>query len=1012
MHRRLGANDRFTFTDRVFEPVNAGVRGVCYQSAFIWGATYGELPFVPNSPWRVVLSAGPKSRSVVNPIGLDAFDKEMRPAGYESDVPLAGVRDFGKGRVAYVGMAGYNVLSRRLGNADDAKTYETYMAKGWEGSPSDQVTFYENVLRWISANANALEQSQLKMAGQKSIKRSTKWKLLRGVIGPRTVYSTGVSSPDEYVKKAKELGLDFVFFLDDFAALKPIGFENLKQDCRRLSDATFLALFGFTYQDVEGNHQYVFSDSLQLPSARLTDPTGKRLKVYTPGQNGLPFYVGLYYLYALLGFNNTPGWYNFSHNPYATYDVRDGDSIGVVTQEGGKLIDRDLVGYAINNRNGQSLYPFALCLARSAAELDGVKDGKCYFNIIGANGIDQIGRCLTSYDGMCSSSHLCPGVPPFGQTSISNGPVVELVMPRADINAEGDLYNPALQQWPLSLSVTSENGLKEIKILDGDVVVRRFMPNGQKTFFFTTSIAKERQKYLWVHATDAKGCEAITRAINCNSWILRENQCGDRNNQLLDSRQKRPDGSPFFIGYGGDTAIPDKGPWNGRIRPVGCFVFDDKLGIGGTPYDGSPEGHPQCMMNPYMLYDGKMPKNVGWVHHLVAEHEGAAHVLPHRVVASSEVLIGDRILDGVFPMDAKNVAQAGDSVFPFTPSKFLKTTARTTFYLVKPDGVVFYLWDQSVEMLQDIPTPASAPFFFRAGSIGNIGATERIMVSNGQTIERGPAKPYPVRTVAFNKGDYFGFLKNAFGSLAVYSLTDGLVLTGDGGNFNVGIKASGPVTKAGTKCRVRLLLAGMHRQVSDPAALAAKIRTDYGIAKAPSYSVKAQVGQVVDQQYVLALAASPEGCFLGRARGIASLPGNLGCAVRGLNDRWSAWFQLQGEKPKTRLVPVEKGTAYAVLPTKTTDAMSLSAIRSSPIGRSWFSTLPSRRTARWLLEVHNPTDQVVKSLVKNSSQVTGIRFEEQMVIPPGTSLLRELRPATGTVGSRSPADRGNEGLKN
>ena len=49
---------------------------------------------------------------------------------------------------------------------------------------------------------------------------------MRGVIGPRTSYSTGVSSPDEYVNKAKQLGLDFIFFLEDFASLKPSGFEN------------------------------------------------------------------------------------------------------------------------------------------------------------------------------------------------------------------------------------------------------------------------------------------------------------------------------------------------------------------------------------------------------------------------------------------------------------------------------------------------------------------------------------------------------------------------------------------------------------------------------------------------------------------------------------------------------------------------------------------------------------------------------------------------------------------
>jgi hypothetical protein len=994
-------SDVYTFTNRVFEPVNDGVKGVCYQSAVSWLALYGVLPFVPDAPWRVVLSAGPNSRSTVKPIGLEALDKDMRSAGFQSDVPLAGVRDFEKGRVAYAGMAANNIFARVIGNEEGAKTYETYMTKGWEGCPSNQLTFYLNMLRWVSAKADALAGAPLKLAAVKLIKRSTTWKLHRGVIGPRTIYSTGVSSPDEYVAKAKAIGLDFVVFLEDFASLKPSNFENLKADCRRLSTETFLALPGFSYQNTDGNHEYIFSDSIKFPSTLLMDRDGKRLLVYVPLDGpsvGAPNdYMGLHYSYGLLGFENTAGWYDSSHNPYPSYDARDVDSMAVVTQEGGKLLDRDVAGYAISNRSGQSLYPFALCLTKSAAELDGVKDGTCFFNLIGANGIDQIHRSLTSYDGR-AATHLYPVVPPFGQTSISNGPVIELVMPGAAVDAQGDLYNKALQQWPLSLSVAAKNGLREIKILDGDTVVRRFLPSGRKTFSFKTSIPKERQKHLWVHVTAANGCEAISRAINCNSWIFRENQCADRNNQLLDSRQKRPDGSPFFIGYGGDTAMPDKGPWNGRIRPVGCFVLDQKLGVGAAAFDGSPEQHPQCWMNPCVMYDGKTPKSVGWLSHLVTDREGAPHVMPHRVVASSEVLIGDRVLDGVFPLTAAPVNNVWDSVYPVAPSKYLKTTGRTTFYLVKPDGVAFYLWDQPVELLQDVPTPASAPWFFHVGDILSNGGKQRIIVNAGKMVEQGDVKPYPLRTFAFNKGDYIGFLKHPFGSLAVYSLTDGLALAGDGVNFSVGIKPTGPVMKAGTKMRVRLLLAGMHNQVADPAALAARIRTDYGIAAAPSYRVKAQVGDVVSQQYALMLAASPEGCFLGSVRGIASLAGNLGCAVHGLNDRWTAWFQ-QGEKTKTRILPVEKGTAYAVL-------------RDEDEGRDVFIGHPvvadqpelvlnvalAEDGQSWRLEVHNPTDQAVKSLVRSSPHVTGIRFEERMEIRPGTSLVRKLCPSALKTG--------------
>ncbi len=114
----------------------------------------------------------------------------------------------------------------------------------------------------------------------------------------------------------------------------------------------------------------------------------------------------------------------------------------------------------------------------------------------------------------------------------------------------GNPYNPNLQEWALKLTVSSPAGVREVKLYDGDTVIRRFLPKGMKEFTFTGSIPKERQRALWVLATDEHGKEAIGRDIPCNSWLLRKCQCGDRNNQLLDSRQLRPDGSPFFVGYG------------------------------------------------------------------------------------------------------------------------------------------------------------------------------------------------------------------------------------------------------------------------------------------------------------------------------------------------------------------------------------------------------------------------------------------------------------------------------
>jgi|GEM_PF-3035874 len=985
--------DIYTYTDHVQQPVNDGVRGVCYSSYVGWMMQYGVLPFLPESPWQIVLSAGPKSSSVPGKVGLDIMDKEMRLAGFDKDVPLAGIREYGSGRAAYVGLLASNIFARpTTSNEESKENYATIMTKGWEGCPSDLLTFYSNVIQWISSSSDKLESADWKSwvkPSDKIVKRSVAWKLHKGVIGPRTTYSTGLNTPEEYINKAKKAGLDYIIFLEDFAGLKPDGFEHLKEDCRKLSTTDFAAIPGFTFENTDGNHEYIFSDSVKLPSKDLLDPTGKRFRVYSAISNAQADYVDISYVYSLLAFNNTSGWYNFSKNPYPSYDARDVDSMAVVTQENGKTIDRELNGYMINNRNGQSLYPFALTLMKSADEIDLLKKGTYYTTVIGAEDLDQLVTSLSSYDGR-AISHLYPVVPPFGQTSITQGPIIELVMPRADIDAEGDLYNCKLQEWDLSLKVTSEAGLKEVLLIDGDTTVRRFLPKGKKTFTFKTSIAKERQKHLWVHATDIQGKEAISRAINCNSWILREMQCADRNNQLLDSRQLRPDGTPFFVGYGGDTAIPDKGPWNGRIRPVGCFVFDKNLGVQPGVFDGSPENHPQCFMNPFLVYDGQVPKSIGWVRQLVSEKEGGPHVMPHRVVASSEAVIGDRVLDGVFPLGAEPVVHVWQTVFPVKNSKYLKTTARTTLYLIKPDGISAYLWEQDFEALKDIPIKPKQPYYIGIGNIsGWQGATDMILVNGGIVTEKKPVVATPVKTYPFNKGDYIGFLNNPFGSLAVYSMTDGLVLDGDGVNFIVGVKPTSSKIKAGTKIRARVLMVGMNRQIKDPTELAATIRSAYGLNTKPGYEIDAKQGKIVSQEYRLDLKAGTKGCYLGTIKGLEKLPGNLGCTVNGLNDHWTVFFQQQGTMNKTRILPVENGTAYCVLRDDDEGKQLF-------IGHPFLANNPnvvlnvalSKDWKNWLLEIHNPTDKTMVVNVKSSPYTTSFKFAETITLAPGTSQFR------------------------
>jgi hypothetical protein len=986
-------SDLYTYTTAVAGPVAAGVTGVLYHSYVDMMSLGGVMPFLPQEPWQVVLSAGPNSRSELFQLGLAEVDQDARSAGFAREVPLAGVRECGQGRVAYFGLLPDIVFTRAIASDDDRKVHEAYLTVGSAGHPSNLQTLYLNTFRWLAAHADALETAQFRRPPAPEMATTTAWKSCKGVIGPRTRHSSGASTPAEYVAAAKAAGLDFVIFLEDFAALKPDGFATLKAECRRLSDGAFLALPGITYENADGNHEFAFGKYLKLPSPMLLDATGKRFRAMTdPGPT-----LDLLWLYTLCGFENHSGWYRFKDNPYPHADARNVSCMGVITQEGGQTVEAVLDSYAQEARNGQFLWPLALTLMTDAAEMALVTQGVYYHNEIGIEGTAKLDPFLNTLAGR-SARNLFPGAPCFGQVFLSNGPSINLTLPRGDTDAEGDLWTPRLQEWPLELTVTSPAGLKEVRLMDGTTVIRRYLPAGAKEFHIATSLGRERQKAIYVRAFDLQGREALSRDITSDSWLLRDTQCADRNNQLLYSMQKRADGSPFYVGYGGDTPMPDKGPWNGRTRPVGCFVFDAQLGVGAMSYDGSPEQHPQTSFSPSCWYGDQAPESMGWEAQLVAGQEGAAHVQPQRVVNASDVLIGERLLDGVFPVDAKPVIHVWHTLYPVTPSAFLKTTARQYLYLIKVDGVSIYLWDQDFEVLKDIPVTPTGAYALSVGSILGSTATQRVTVCAGQTVDSGELKAKPLQTFPFNRGDYVGLLKSPFGSLVVYSLGEGLLLQGDGVNYGLGFKPDGAVLKAGSKRRARLLQVGLHRKVDDPAALAAKIVADYGLTGAPAYTFAATQGTVGAPDYPAPLAAGKEGCFLGQLTGVAGLAGNLGVTVSGLNDRWTAFCQTVGANPttstKTRLIAVEAGLGYAVL-------------RAEDEGRRLFLGHPlladrpevvlnvtrSRDWKTWIAEIHNPTDAELTIAVRSNPHLSGLTFAETLTLPAGTSVSRTLGPA-------------------
>jgi hypothetical protein len=329
-------------------------------------------------------------------------------------------------------------------------------------------------------------------------------------------------------------------------------------------------------------------------------------------------------------------------------------------------------------------------------------------------------------------------------------------------------------------------------------------------------------------------------------------------------------------------------------------------------------------------------------------------------VASSDVLIGDRILDGVFAPDAQPVTHVWGTLFPVRPSAHLATTARTTFHLPKVDGIVAYEWEQHFTL------HGGEPAEFYLGSIG---------IRSARDLHGVPAQG---ETRMLKPSEHFVMAGSPFGSLAVYALSEGVGVRRDGSSLLV--RAS--------RSPARLLLVGMNTGVKDPAQRAGALVRQYGLDGASAaYTVAAADGRVVDRQYALTLQAGPRGFFRGAVTGLPALDGNLGCVLRGLNDRWPV--VLRSGSDAWRYLPVESGCAHAVL-------SAADEGRALFIGHPVTANHPDvvLNLMRDRLEVHNPTARRITTRIRMNPESGMGTWEDRMVIPAGSSLVRSLEKSS------------------
>ena len=996
----------FAYTDAITpSPVTGGVKGLWYPAMNNRpGGTSTSYSFQADSNWKTVVKGGPSSSTVKGAFESNIF---TQPGTFSRDVPLVMIRSVGKARVMVFGIAAEFLYGRNA-----ITTLEgIVLDRGMRKVPSDGYRLLENGLRWLAEPSLAEAKLGGGSADPKLLEDPNKthftppyvWSnppafpvadaLFKGVIGPRTTYSSGKATPDEWVKQARAQGLSYLVFLEEFSKLSPEHFEKLKADCIRLSSNQFTALPGFTIDDEIGNHYFYFGMAFPYPPKDFLSADGKvfhsrdpQLDSRNPYLKGQLAMTTLDYTLTNGSFKMTAGNYFFKDDPipFANF-FSDWDAMGVVTQRDGVLLENAKAQMLNLSHYGQGPMPLVIDLMSDPAQLGEspwqtmMRFPSGHAKVAGET--PQPGAKIRDY---FNDWQLFPDNPV--RLSITSGPQIEDWSFAGRRDYEGGLNGDFVWQdyrWILRGKISSPVGLKEVVIYDGPAVFRRFLPGGQKTFEFQVDMTHNQQHTLVLVATDVQGREAIGGEQIDRNQRMEEFQCADRNNQLLYCFTTNSAGESVHLGGNSGSATPWKRLYN-EVHPSAIFGSD--MLLGWPAFDGGPSG------------------DCGFFE--LGSALGTARPVPEPVVCDSDRLLvssdldmGEAKYDHIFA-DNIQVANLWHTLWRTLPVKEYGITRRTAYIQPNPDSPLgVYLLDVSVRLKQDLPNQGFQVGFLTPG-LSELWTWRDPESALAGKWEETPASESRTLAKPFCPGDYLGFLDTPLGSVAVFPLTDGLqgsLSLPDRNNFNLTLAPEVSPQKSGEEKHVRLLLLGLPRQTAVtkffPAATTEVVDRFYhqfGLDGGKTgYEVAPQTGTVLDHRYILDLDGKKDGAFSGVLTGklISSLP----ITVERLNGNWTSYLYDRTRKQARPLGMFEnKAWATVCLNDRLDLFIGHPILADNP---AIMIQVTQTGEASWSVELHNPTDKPIETTVRKNDFFDPFKdksFFEKDTVPPGGSIYRQL----------------------
>ncbi len=967
--RVFGEVNVFWTNNILSHPVTKNVQGLFYPDVKPSHEAYNDFssPLRTDSNWAILVR-GMKSASSYERKKASTI-LPRKPGSFSTEPPLIAVRSFGKGRVAVLPVVSscfWQDGFHPFWNSGALMNGKLHEKRG------DMLALVENLFQYLSEPSmgnfggffftaqpkTAIEEGfQLFDWDRSRLKGVDFPHAYVGLIGARTGLSDGRGTPEEFIAAAKKAGYDFIAFTEPLAKMNEAKFNRLKQICAKAGNEKFQAYAGLEYQDESGNSWAVFGTKVTWPKPEwFSKKYPDRLEVNNPSTRawGWPPVILLHSKR-----NPEPVWLQGNFNVFSVYTYRDG-----------KLIDDSLDIYRDLSNDEFYMSIVAVHQVSSPEQVPTArKNGYQSWVRWGDNRVED------ALSGAAGFGGTFRGKPYYFRSAfVSEGPIIEdfriLNFGITDLAVKNN------DRWRMHLTVSSDAGLKEVEIMDGNRKGdwKRFLTGGVKFFESEIDGWHDHRFSPIPIVTDIHG----KKAVGMRGTTMTQENCFLR---CADNYNTMPRGKWWLIPS--DML---------NIRGFENYLTQRNFDYCGTPRFTTP-----------------------W-----NENRYPAIHFRHELSSRFGTILTTRIAMH-YPSNQDYFFDRTDNAEKAVPNEYYTSEVKYTLFAGRPDNTRLVLVETQIRILKDFE--AKAPLIYSGGrqNCRYIAFTETNGKEELRKIEQGAFQGNVLPA-----GGYAVIGPHIFqGATGLIAASTGLSFRVDTilykdrrlSYLNAFLGSGDRSFKKGEILHYKYI--SVLGKLNDPSENTDFVRhaiDSLGIGgKTPAYRVAPVSGSVLNTDFILRLKAA-DYAFNGTITK-AELPMNLPVFIEGLNPNWDAGILYRGRN--ALLVPIMENDEFNRYYGKTekrefTDELQHFPVMENGVGmlqidtefgdRNVFIgnvltadnpdvrlTLLDRRPGKGAFEVHNPTDKPITCTVKPGEGFGLLgNFSKKITVPPGTSLRVNL----------------------